>query len=389
MKLNTKKDIMIYLMHKFFSNFTLNLFFIFWALLIYKKTNSMWLTLSYYLVHYIFIVLNISLLLKLFLKILNNLKTKFTMILWLILISFWYILLFSIPSDLNFYKIILFWIAFLIAIWSNFYYIPFNTINFLLIWNSKNPWIWASFLSSNSIFAWIIASILALFMNLNDNISLLLLIAWISLLTSCIFLYFINIPHKNLDIKFSSYIKLIPFKDGLGFMELTHEIKNIWLPLVTFYSFHSLSTSVNVSSLIALWTILVVFFAWHLKDKENNILFIICSILWVISWFAYSIISSEMLFIILGIIVWLTYKVINTNFEANFWRKLSNSWKEIDFSLANDFYKISWRIIVIVILILTYYLTQNIGQLVLILWWIFLIPKVFYWMKKMDLLKNT
>jgi len=384
MKLDTKKDIWIYLAHKFFSNFTLNLFFIFWALLIYEKTGSMLLTLLFYLLHYLSILATISVLLNIFVYVLNKYKIKITMIIWLLLVSLSYILLFTVPSNAYLYEWILFFIAFIMAVWSSFYYIPFNTINFTLIWNSNKPWIWASFLSSNSIFAWIIASFLAISMNITNNIKLLLLFAWVSLLISCILLYFISIPHNKLDIKFSSFIRLIPFKDSFAFMELSHEMKNIWLPIVAFYLFWSLWTSIEVSSFIALWTIITIFFAGHLKDKNNNLFLIISSIIGLLCRFSFWLVSDKISFVVLGIIIWLTYKVINTNFEANFWRKLSNSSTKLEFSLANDFSKISWRVIVILVLLWLYFLTNSVSQYVLVLWWLFLIPKIILSMRKID-----
>lgn len=383
-----KNNALMFYGHWFFTSFTLNLFFIFGALLVYSKTESVFLTLFFYLLIYVSIIFSNTVFLKIFINALNRFGFKKVMVVGLIVLSGSYFLLFFTSNDVRFFNLIIFCAAILNGMSSNLYYMPAGTVRLNFIGKSKKPGFVSALYSANGIFSGILAVILALMFNLRQELDLLFLFAGASLIMSCLFLYYVEMKKQIYRIHLREYVSRLSFWEHLACAETTHELRTIALPLVILFSLGSISKSIWISGVVAIGTILIISITGHLKDKNNNFLLYAATLGSFFGWMAYLFVDSEAGFIVAGILTGMTYKMINSNFEARMGRCVANSECGLDVRLAFNFSQILGRILIVVLLIGLYFFTGNIGKSILFLGFVFLIPKVAYALGKIDKLKR-
>jgi MFS family permease len=311
------------------------------------------------------------------------------MVIGLIVLSASYMLLFFIPNNVELLNWIIFFAAILNGVGSNLYYMPAGTVRLRLIGKSKRPGFVSALYSANGILSGILAVVLALVFNFKKEIDLLFLFAGMSLIVSCCFLYFVRVKKVKYEIGLKEYLQKLSFFEHLACAETTHELRTVALPLVVLFSFGSIDKSIWISGVVAIGTILMINATGKLKDKNNNFLLHVAIVGAFLGWASYLFVGSEIGFIVAGIVTGMTYKMINSNFEARMGRCVANSECGLDVKLAFNFSQIMGRVFIVIFLIILYFCSGDFGKNVLFLGFALLIPKIIYTLRRIDELKKA
>jgi MFS family permease len=383
-KVSYKKNLVLFFALRFFTSLTLGLYFAFGSLLVYNKTHSIILTLIYNLVNYLGLVLLNSVLLPVTLKAVNFFGPKRCMAAGLVVLSLSYLMLFQIQASATYFAFILLLIALLNSLGSNLYYILSNTTYYLVIGNSDRPGMLSALLSTNSTVAGIIAAIVGLLFNQWQIVGYIFLAQGLLLIIGVAALMLMDLPQPVYEIKFPHYLKKLSLYEHLAAMELNHELATTAVPLIVLLKFNSLDKSFLVNSLVLLGTIVAVNLAGYLKDKNNNMFLYIASGIGVVGWIMYLFADTPGSFIILGILVGVSYKAIGTAFDGRLGRKFSNSGAGLEMQLSFNFSQILGRVFIIIGLLLTYLISGSIDTLFLITGSLLIIPKIIFAFKNID-----
>lgn len=379
MKYNTKNLILFHL-HKFLTEFGLNIFFAFGALVLYAMTKSVYITLIFLFVKYLSIITLNSVFLNMTLAIMNRFNIKLVMFFGLIIFGITFIIIPNLNINSEYFFILLMIISTLAALGANLYYTPEELTRFNYIGSSKKPGLSSSLFASNAIMSSLTASFIAIYINKTTSITLLFTLAGLSFILSFVFLYSIQFNFKKYSTKFSKYIKKLSFKEHLACMELNHELYNVGLPFVILFSFASIQKSIYIVAISSIATLIFINFAGIFKDKNNNVPLYVAGLIQIISWIGYIFIDSIAGFVILGILISSSYKIIGSAYEAKLGYKLANG-NSMDIKLSSNFSQISGRMIVLIILIFTYAFFKTIPKEILALGSVFIIPKILFTLK--------
>lgn len=320
-----------------------------------------------------------SLLLSPFLQIVNSFQAKWIMILGLLVIAISYFTLFKVSNSMPFFLPILFATAVLNSIGSNFYFTLSDTIYYSIIGNSLTPASFSGLFSAIIAISGLASAVIGLELNRVGMQNTLFAVASVGVIIAIIPLITIAIPKAQYQVSFSSYLSRLSFWEHIVSMELSHELMYTATPLVLLLAFNSTGKSFLISGIILISTIFFSYITGYLKDRGNNTILYIAALLSIASWAAYAFIGENLkAFILLGITTAIACQIIGTAFDARIGRRFINSGAAFEANLAFNFSKIFGRITVIVILLTTYVVTNNLDKVILVLGVLFILPKVFY-----------
>jgi hypothetical protein len=381
------KEYRYYLLHSFLQNFTQYAFFIFGSLLIYEKTQSIGLTLVYYLLGGIASVLVKSVFVKSYLRVVKKIGVvrtiAQTMVIGAISVAGLYFV------NIQGHGLILLMILGVIySIANSCYWILSSTLYFNYSGISETPGKMTSYNFIATILASVTVSIVALVLHFDNNFLLLFIMMGLFLLASIIPLKFLTPPMVD-PVSFKECSAQLSTAGFWSNINPEHTITTNGIPLIILGLFGSLSKSIDISIIVAIFTILLVYGAGKNKDRNSNRMLWPAIIIVSITAIIYGFIKTPIAFIYIGIIYNLAYSIIDAGRDTGLSREVSNSQNPLQTTVAIEFARSVGGLIGNVVLIGTYLIFHTVWQPVLILAVLFTIPRAFYALKNIRETNNV
>jgi hypothetical protein len=316
-----------------------------------------------------------------FISRLNEFGLKKAMTLGLVLIALADLGLFFIPSDINvsIFITLIFTLAAIRSFSANFYYTPANAVRFELIGLSQKPGYLSALVTNTGVFSGLVAVGVGLALSSEPSgFIYLFAISGASLFLSIIIMSNMVLPDISYTAKFPDYLKNISKKSFIAFTEFSHELQRTILPLVILFLFGTLTKSIWITALSSLGAILGVYGAGALKDRNNNILVIIAGLLVFISWFLYGFSIEPWHFVILGVLLGISTKVISTARDARFGREATNGVSAFEAIFSIEISKAISRLSILLFVLAVFIFSNTLPQILLVLGAFFMLPHIFY-----------
>lgn len=377
------KQFKTYLLHVVLLCFTEMSFYIFGSLLFYLKTGSVINTLFFGLTLKIVALIIKSVLVRPFLRLVKAVGVIRIMIISLFVWGASTVTLFLInvkgPDSL-----LLFFLAGVVyAAAHSCYWMLSNAFGFNYIGLSDIPGQYSSYWQIAVILAGASASLAGLFLHLDHNFLLLLLLMGFMLVASTIPLRYIISPEVKI-VSFNDCVKVISVHGFFANVNPEHDLTTVAVPLIILFAFGSLSTSIYISVIVALATMLLAYLVGKAKDHHNNKLPMVGGLVSVFAMIAYGFIHTPVAFVIVGVLVGLSTSMLDTSREACAGRELTNNQDAIAGTIAIEFARSFGGFLGDLALIVSYLVIGSLWQPILILGAISVLPKVFYAIKNIQ-----
>lgn len=271
---------------------------------------------------------------------------------------------------------------------TSIYWAPSNAVYYRLIGVSNLPGRYTSIIHILHIGSAMLAAVISLILNVQDNFLLLLPFVALMALLSLIPLVGVKLSQEE-PVKWWRGMKSLSVRVFWANFNGEHRLRSAGIPLILVLLYGSLSQSAAIAAATLLFAAILGYFAGKLKDNSNASLFLIALIGLIFIWVAYAVVKAPIMFIILGTLEYIFSTILSIGRDARLSREIANRGHFMESSIAVETVRALGAMAGLIILIIAYWTTATLPQLILITGAVFVIPKGLYALGVLDQLHSS